>query len=141
MTATAKKLATDSVASSGSDASVVIDLTHVVSCGAIFDGEIVTEISLKWAGGEMRADLRPPDGETDESAASLKTKVLAKLKASDVALSRKQLGKLLKRKTLGGRYSQVVSALVETGQILERDRLLTDDASKFPDDTCDEVSA
>jgi hypothetical protein len=115
--------------------SLAIDLTHIVSQGAVYDGEPLIEVVLRWAGGEMKATLRPPPDDTEtESADSLGIKIMTALRASPVALTRKQLAKAMGRKSIGGRFSPVVSALVETSQILERERLLTDDASKFPDD-------
>ena len=116
----------------------VLDLSGLLTSGAVYHGHAVVEVVIRWDGGELRATLTPPDGEADSGTDARQKRIVEALRDSPVALSRKQLAKVLKLKTIGGRFSQDVSRLIATGEIVERNHLVSDDATKFPDDDCDE---
>lgn len=116
-----------------------LDLSGLLLSGATYHGRAVTEIVIRWDGGELRATLTPPDdAESENGSDTRQRRIVEALRASPVALSRKQLAKILRLKTVGGRFSQDVSRLVGNAEIVERNHLLTDDATKFPNDDCDE---
>ena len=106
---------------------------EVVARGMADGGRRIRRYTVDFESGEVSITYYPPEGETER--ADLKARILAKLKASPYAMTRKQLALAMGRQNAKGRFSQVVSALVETGEILEEDGELTDDASKFSDDT------
>lgn len=114
-----------------------VDLSRVLSAGAVFDGRTVTEVVIRWDGGEFRSALSAVDADAADDArhgTDLRTRIITKLADLPTAVSRKQLAKAMGRKTATGRFLTECSALAECGEILERDGLLTDDANKFPDD-------
>lgn len=120
---------------------LVIDLTGILGRGGIYEGRTLLRVTLEWEGGRLESDLpavSDDQTETTEAANRLRSRIVAALEESRVALSRKQVAAVLGLKSIGGRFSKEVSTLVETSTIFERKHLLTDDVSKFPDDSCDE---
>lgn len=107
-----------------------IDLTGIVRAGAVYDGHTVRRVVIEWDTGELRAALpSSSQSEDDETTA----RILDALRTSAGPLTRKALATALGLKTPKGRFGQVVSALADTGRLIEKDGYLSDDATKFPD--------
>lgn len=100
----------------------------ILLTGLTFNGMPVTRVVIEWDGGRMESALPTADG-MDAAA----TRILDKLASSPVPVTRKQLARMLGLKGIGGRFSQDVGGLVESGRVVERSGLLTDDATKFDD--------
>ena len=111
-----------------------IDLTELLRVGAVYQGRAVHSISLTWEGGEMKSQLQTPESTDAEIGLQPRKKILEALAASEIPLSRKQLARKIGLKDARGRFSTVVSKLLETGEVFELDGFLTDDASKQLDD-------
>lgn len=101
----------------------------ILLTGLTFLGRPVTRVVIEWEGGRLDTHLpvpEPPDGPA-------LSRIVERLAASPVPLSRKQLAKVLELKGAGGRFNQNIRHLLETGGVHERDGLLTDDVTKFDD--------
>ena len=83
---------------------------------------------LEWDDGRLETAL--PTGDGMDAAGG---RILEKLAGTPVPVTRKQLAKLLGLKGIGGRFSQDVAGLVESGRVVERSGLLADDVTKFDD--------
>ncbi len=110
---------------------VPLTADEVIRRGVVLGGRAVARLTVDFTSGQVTCELEPA---ADERA-DLKARILAKLRASPYAMTRKQLALSMGRPNAKGRYAQVVSGMVETGEIFERDGELTDDASKFSDET------
>lgn len=114
---------------------IPLDLTEVLRVGAVYQGRRVFTVALAFDGGKMEIELKPGQViEEEESGIQPRKKIIEALEGSDIPLSRKQLAKKIGLKNAKGRFSTTVSRLLETGEIHEREGLLTNDASKHLDE-------
>ena len=124
----------DAVPAAGGDGEAApIAPGEVIRRGMEDGGRRVRSYAVDFETGEVRITYYPAECETER--ADLRARILKKLRESPYAMTRKQLALALGRQNARGRFSQVVSAMVETGEILDVDGELTDDASKSSDDT------
>ena len=81
------------------------------------------------------ADANGADDEEEAGTTRTQARILAALSASDIGLTRKQLATRLGLKNAKGRFSSVVSTLLETGSIVESDGELSVAASLSGDES------
>lgn len=110
---------------------VPLSSAEVFARGMEDNGRRVRRYEVDFETGEVRITYYPLECERG----GLRGRILDALRASRFPLTRKQLALAIGLKGPKGRFAGVVSALVEPGEIFERDGELTDDASKFSDDT------
>jgi len=83
------------------------------------------EVTYGFAGrsGTLPVSFADANAGDEEDAGTTRTqgRILAALSASDIGLTRKQLATRLGLKNAKGRFSSVVSTLLETGSIVESD--------------------
>lgn len=73
----------------------------------------------------------PVEAAGDDGLTPTRARIVAALKAEPEPINRKTLGQRINRKARGGKFSQDVRFLLESGLIFEGGDLLTDDRKKF----------
>lgn len=104
---------------------------ELVRRGVVMGGRVVSRLTVDFVSGQVTCELEPEP----EHRADLKARIVRRLKDSPHPLTRKQLARALGLKDARGRFSQVVSTMVEHGEIFDVEGELTDDVTKSGDDT------
>jgi hypothetical protein len=99
----------------------------------LFPGVDEFRLSLMKGGECVLKVRRAVEVGDDDSVLTTQQRIIDKLAASEVPLSKRQLAQLLKLKSTRGRFATDVSRLLGTQKIHERDGALTDDPNKFLD--------
>lgn len=106
------------------------DLYGVIRTGAVFAGEVVTEVVIVTASGRRQRLQLPTPGERGGLTRS-KRKIMDVLKASDQPLTRLVVAHRCGLEDATGRFGRNVRELLGAGLIYSNGDDITDDPGKF----------